>query len=178
MRIEVNEHGSDAFYKEVANVSMQYKRITKKPTRKLSDIYKMVKVYIVILGLAGLFELLVSVMYGFDGVGTALLIIVAFLMLIYILHYRRIKKYLNTIISDKRQSILTLDEQYIEVAKGADQAIRLGWDNVAFARVFEESICFFSKEAPAIVISVDRPNMDAVVDYIKSKNIGVMIYGV
>lgn len=176
MRIEVNEKGSYEFYKEVANVSMQFKRISKNPTCKYRDMFKSVRNYLILAGVLWLLELAMQVMWGFDGLGVALLVIIAFLIFLYVMYYIRMKKYLDSFLNDNRTSTLTVEESFIQIEKGSDQAIRLGWDNVAFARIFKESICFFSKEAPAIVISVDRPHMGEVIDYIAGNGIDVRIY--
>ena len=39
MRININEKGSEAFYREVVNAAVQYRALMKQPDRKLKDYY-------------------------------------------------------------------------------------------------------------------------------------------
>lgn len=175
MRIEIDRKGSTEFYREVANVSMQYGRLRKKPARKLKDLYKEMRVYLIIAAVAGAFELAVQLLLGFDALGMALLGILVFIMIFSARYYASMKKYLKSMLDDSRSSTISLESEYIQIEKGSDQAIRLGWDNVDFARVFDESICFLSKETPAIIIAVDRPYISTVLEYIRGNNVDIKI---
>ena len=74
-----------------------------------------------------------------------------------------------------RPSVVTLDENGVEIEKKGSQAVRLAWDNVAFVRTFVESTSFFSKDLSGIVLSVDNNYRKEIMDYIKSNNIDVKV---
>ena len=85
------------------------------------------------------------------------------------------KKMVDGYIADDRPSVVTLDENGVEIEKTGSQAIRLAWDNVAFVRSFIESTCFFSKDLSGIVLSVNNDHKKEIMDYIKSNNIDVKV---
>ena len=51
--------------------------------------------------------------------------------------------------------------------------VRLAWDNVAFVRKFDESVCFFSKETTRIVIGVTKEHEKELFDYMDTNSIDV-----
>ena len=84
---------------------------------------------------------------------------------------------LQIITGDTHLSILTLDEEGVELNKEASQLVRMAWNNVAFLRVFDESLCFFGKDARGIVIAVNRNHEKQILDYISDNGIDVKIIG-
>jgi hypothetical protein len=84
---------------------------------------------------------------------------------------KAVKEYMN----DDRPSVVTLDDNGVEIEKKDSQAIRLAWDNVAFVRVFNESTCFFSKDLNGIVLAVNNKYKNELLDYIKDNNIQVLV---
>jgi len=78
-------------------------------------------------------------------------------------------------LNDDRTSTVTLDDNGVEINKGDTQIIRIGWNNVAFVRIFKESTSFFAKDASGIVISVTNKYKDQIMEYFNKNNIGVQI---
>ena len=156
LRIEVNEKGTHAFYKEVVSATYQYQGLMKKPERKLRDSFKELKIYILIC--AALFAALAAMgfAWGFDGITIGGMIVT---------------------LADPKPSVLILDEAGVELNKEGAQVIRTAWDNVAFVRVFRESVCFFSKGVRGLVIAVNRGREEEVLDYLNSNDIKVRIIG-
>jgi hypothetical protein len=87
----------------------------------------------------------------------------------------RMKKMVDGYLADDRPSIVTLDENGVEIEKTGSQAVRLAWDNVAFVRSFVESTSFFSKDLSGIVLSVTNDYRKEIMEYIKSNNIDVKV---
>ena len=87
----------------------------------------------------------------------------------------RMNKTVDGYMADDRPSVVTLDENGVEIEKAGSEAVRLTWDNVAFVRSFVESTCFFSKDLSGIVLSVDNDYRKQIMEYIKSNNIDVWV---
>ena len=65
MTIEINEKGSEAFYREVVNISAQYRYILKNHHHKLKDYFKQFKI---LLMLGTVFLVLLLLMAAFWGI--------------------------------------------------------------------------------------------------------------
>lgn len=76
---------------------------------------------------------------------------------------------------DERTSIITLDDNGVEINKGNSQVIRIAWENVAFVRSFKESISFFAKDASGIVISVTNKYKDQIMEFLNTNDTGVQV---
>ena len=175
MTIEIKEKGTRAFYKEVVNVMTQYRQLLYKPEDMLKNSfsrYTMLAVAMLLIfmmslygGIRGSFSAMSILTIAFSGIAAvapcAILI--------------RLNRMVNAYLADDRQSVVTLDENGVEIAKTGAQAVRLAWDNVAFVRTFVESTCFFSKDLSGIVLAVDNDYRKEIMDYIKNNNIDVQV---
>ena len=175
MTIEIKEKGSRQFYKEFVNVLTQYRQLLYRPQDKLKDNFKryafltiaMVLICAMSLygGITGSFtvtKILTAVFAGVAAAATAVILV-------------RMNKTVDDYLADDRPSVVTLDENGVEIEKTGAQAVRLAWDNVAFVRTFVESTSFFSKDLSGIVLSVDNNYRKEIMDYIKSNNIDVKV---
>ncbi len=175
MTIEIKEKGSRQFYKEVVNIITQYRQLLYKPEDKLKDNFTRYIFLIIAMVLIFAMNLYGGITLGFTamkivaGVFAALAAVVTLLVLL------RMYKLLNGYIEDDRPSVVTLDENGVEIEKVGSQAIRLAWDNVAFVRTFVESTSFFSKDLNGIVLSVTNDYRKEILEYIKSSNIDVKV---
>ena len=175
MTIEIKEKGTRQFYKEVVNVLTQYRQLLYKPQDKLRDNFAryifltaaMVILFLMNLygGITGSFnatKILVILFSAAAAVATAVILF-------------RMNKTVDGYMADDRPSVVTLDENGVEIEKAGSEAVRLTWDNVAFVRSFVESTCFFPKDLNGTVISVDNDYRKQIMEYIKSNNIDVQI---
>ena len=175
MTIEVKEKGTRQFYKEVVNILTQYRQLLYKPEDKLKDNftrYIFLTIAMVLICLMSLYggitgsvtvtKILTAVFAGVAAAATAVNIF-------------RMKKMVDGYLADDRPSIVTLDENGVEIEKTGSQAVRLAWDNVAFVRSFVESTSFFSKDLSGIVLSVTNDYRKEIMEYIKSNNIDVKV---
>ena len=153
MKIEVAEKGSEAFYREVVNISAQYRYILKNPHRKLKDYFRQFT-FLMILGTVFLVLLLLtSFLWGFDPLDYAIIGILAIAIAMCAVYLHLLKRTLRTFLSDPRTTVLSFDESGVEFNKGSSQTIKLGWDNIAVVRVYQESLNFVSGDHTGIVIS-------------------------
>ena len=176
MTIEIKEKGSRQFYKEVVNVLTQYRQLLYRPQDKLKDnftryIFLTIAMLLICFmslfgGITGSFTATKILTTVFGGVAAAATLVILF----------RMNKMVNGYLEDDRPSVVTIDDNGIEIEKTGSQAVRLAWDNVAFVRSFAESTCFFSKDLSGIVLSVTNDYEKEIMDYIKSnENIKVMV---
>jgi hypothetical protein len=175
MTIEVKEKGTRAFYKEVVNVMTQYRQLLYKPEDMLKNSFTrytmlaaaMALIFLMSLygGIRGSFSAMSILTIAFSGIAA----VATCAILI------RLNRMVNAYLADDRQSVVTLDENGVEIAKTGAQAVRLAWDNVAFVRTFVESTCFFSKDLSGIVLAVDNDYRKEIMDYIKNNNIDVQV---
>ncbi len=175
MTIEIKEKGTRDFYKEVVNVLTQYRQLLYRPEDKLKNnftryIFLTAAMALLCLmslygGISGTFNAMKILTVVFAGLATVATIVILL----------RMKKMVDGYIADDRPSVVTLDENGVEIEKTGSQAIRLAWDNVAFVRSFIESTCFFSKDLSGIVLSVNNDHKKEIMDYIKSNNIDVKV---
>ena len=175
MTIEVKEKGSRQFYKVVVNILTQYRQLLYRPEDKLKDnftryIFLTIAMVLICLmslygGITGSFTVTKILTAVFAGVAAAATAVNIF----------RMKKMVDGYLADDRPSIVTLDENGVEIEKTGSQAVRLAWDNVAFVRSFVESTSFFSKDLSGIVLSVTNDYRKEIMEYIKSNNIDVKV---
>ena len=175
MSIEIKEKGTREFYKEVVNVLTQYRQLLYRPEDKLKNNftrYILLTAAMALLclmslygGISGTFNAMKILTVVFAGLATVATIVILL----------RMKKMVDGYLADDRPSVVTLDENGVEIEKTGSQAIRLAWDNVAFVRSFIESTCFFSKDLSGIVLSVNNDHKKEIMDYIKSNNIDVKV---
>ena len=153
MRLEIKEKGSEAFYREVVNVAAQYRRFLQKPERKLTDFFKAYKIYTILC--AVLAVLIVAIFSG------AL--------------WMNLNKTMKNMRNDPRTSVFTMDEKGVELNKEDSQTVRIGWDNLAFVRIFDESISFFTKDGLGFIISTDRRYGKEILEYLQAERPDVKI---
>ncbi len=175
MTIEVKEKGSRQFYKEVVNIVTQYRQLLYRPEDKLRDNFTRYILLTIAMALIcamsiygginssfNAMKILTAVFAGVAAAATAVILV-------------RMNKTVDDYLADDRPSVVTLDENGVEIEKTGAQAVRLAWDNVAFVRTFVESTSFFSKDLSGIVLSVDNNYRKEIMDYIKSNNIDVKV---
>ncbi|MBQ6036266.1 MAG: hypothetical protein IJL43_03045 [Lachnospiraceae bacterium] len=177
MEIRINEKGSEAFYKETVNVTLQYRGLMKKPEKTPENLKKKLTLYMIGCGVLGAALLVMGFAWGFDTLTVVAIALMGFVLLLAGTYLSTIRKAEEAVIQDMRSSVLTLDEKGIELNKEDSQVVRIGWNNIAFARVFQESICFFSKDQTGLVIAVDRKYQDEILRELKQNHPEVRLIG-
>ena len=156
MTIEINEQGSEAFYKETVNVAAQYKYLLKNHQAKLKDYFKQYKKLLILAAAVLLVNVLMIVFWGADTfqlVAAGALLIVTLMCAAFL---ASLNKACKSMMADGHSSVLTLDENGAELAVAGKQTIRMAWENLAVVRVFQESVGFIPQSGAGIIISVDK----------------------
>ena len=169
MRLEIKEKGSKDFYQEAVNAASQYRFFLKKPERKLSDNFKAYKRYIILCTVLAALLAVMNIAWGWDTLGIVAIVLMLAAIAFSFAGYSNLNKTLAAMMNDSRTSILTMDENGVELDKEGSQTVRMSWDNLAFVRVFDHSICFFTKDGMGFVVSVDRRYESEVLGYLKSE---------
>ena len=175
MKIEIKEKGTKEFYKETVNVLSQYQQLLYKPDDKLKDNFKKNIFLTVAMGLIFIINLIGGINQGFRVMTVLILVFSGLALAATAIYIVKMYKMVNAYLADDHPSVVTIDEEGIEIEKTGSQAVRLAWDNVAFVRSFAESTCFFSKDHSGIVLSVTNDYKKELLDYIKENNIDVKI---
>ena len=167
MVLKIDHKGSEAFYTEAVNVVAQFRGLLKKPERKVENLFKTYT--LLAIACAVMFVLLgvMAVFWGADSMTNVLMVLMAVLFVILIVYLSTLKKLRRGMMEDGRVSIVTLDETGVELNKEDSQVVKLAWDNVAFVRVFDESIGFLSKDVSGLVISIEKTWKDEVIPYLR-----------
>jgi hypothetical protein len=155
MRIEINEAGSEAFCREVVHVIGQHRRLLKKPEAKLKNQMKGFKGSIILCAVLLVLNVAMAMAWGWDTLSWVAVVLMAVLILLNaacLIQYLRMVK---GMMARTEPAVLTVDEDGVELQRG-DQCFRLGWSSIAFARVFEESMCFVPGDTVVVLIAVDR----------------------
>lgn len=175
MTIEITKKGTREFYKEVVNVTSQYRQLLVKPDGKLSDNFKKNILLTVAMAIFFVTDLYIGITSGFR-MGIILPMVLAVMASVaMIIYLKRLNDMVNGYLEDDRPATVTLDDEGVEIARKDAQAIRLAWDNVAFVRVFGESTCFFSKDLSGIVLAVTNDHRKEIMEYLKENDHGVRV---
>ncbi len=167
MRIVIDHKGSEAFYKEVVNIAGQYRRLIRKPERKLENLFRSYGCCAVASGvLTALWAMLFFRQTG-DTLSAACMAAMAVMLVISLALLYGMNRYKKRMMSDDRTSVLTIDETGVELNKEGSQIVKLAWDNVAFVRVFQESVSFLSRDASGLMLSVEKQWAGRIVPYLR-----------
>ena len=152
MTIEIKEKGTRQFYKEVVNVQNQYRQLLYKPQDKLRDNFSRYIFLTAAMVLIFLMNLYGGITASFNATKILVIVFSAAAAAATVVILLRMNKMVDGYMTDDRPSVVTLDENGVEIEKAGSEAVRLAWDNVAFVRSFVESTCFFSKDLSGIVL--------------------------
>ena len=165
MKIEITEKGSEAFYREVVNITAQYRGILKNHHYRLKDYFKQFRL-LLILGAAILVILiLMAISWGakpfqYAVIGALGIEVVMCAVYLYALnkmvYLYALNKMLKTLMADSGTTVITLDDTGVEFNKVGAQIIKLAWDNIAVVRVFQESLTFVSADRKGFVIAIAK----------------------
>ena len=175
MVIEIKEKGTKEFYEEVVSFNHQYGSFMKNPRAKFMSSFKSFKIQFLSTVFLFACMTLVGRSDGFSPMAVCAMTASAMTAFIIAVSYYAMKKRVKMFLEDERTSIITLDDNGVEINKGNSQVIRIAWENVVFVRSFKETTSFFAKDASGIVISVTNKYKDQIMEYFNKNNIGVQI---
>lgn len=176
MRIEINEPGSEAFYREVVNVSGQHRRLMRKPEAKLRDHFRALRVNIILCAVFLALNLVMALTWGADTLSWVAGVLMVFCIALnggFLMQYHRL---LRALMARDGAAVLTVDESGVELDREGVQKVRLDWSTVAFVRVFQESLCFVPREAGSLLVAVDRKYAAQVLEELRHCAPDVKVY--
>ena len=167
MQLEINEKGSREFYTESVNVMAQFRRLQKKPDAKLLNYFKIYRTYIIICAVMLLIIGAMWLAWGSDGfmpVAPALLAVALLFSAVFLVSLSKTRKEL---LSSAGGSVLTLENDYVQLEKTGSSKVQLNWENVQFVRVYKEALCIHAKDGAGLIICVDRKYEAQVLDWLR-----------
>ncbi len=175
MQILIDHKGSEAFYTDAVNMLAQYRSLLKNPGRKVENMLQTYKLLGIAAAVMFVLMTVMTIVWGSDTLMKVLMALLAVLIVFDIAYYSALKKLKKRMMDDTRTSILTLDENGVELNKEDSQVVRIGWDNLAFVRVYGECIGFVSKDVSGLIIFVERQHEGKVIPYVRENAPGVTI---
>ena len=170
MQIIIKEPGSEEFYRETVSVMAQYRGLIKDPQMKFKDQFSQLKTLLIVSAVTFIIVDIMGVAWGFSTTVIIAAVLLGIGIITSILSLNNLNRMLSSLMQDHQTQILTLDENGIELRKEhASRVVRVPWEDIAFARVFEESICFLAKGSFGIVFSVARRYEDQIIPYIEEE---------
>lgn len=111
-----------------------------------------------------------TIFWGIDTTRIVVMVVLAANIVLGIILLRNLNRLKNALMNDSRTSVLSMDERGVELDKEGEQVVRIAWNNLAFVRVFDESVCFASKEGTGLTISIDRKYEGEIRKYMEENN--------
>ncbi len=169
MKVEINEKGSEAFYREVVNITSQYRFILKNHHYKLKDYFKQFRILLILGAAAFVILILMAVFWDVNPFDYAIIAALGIEMVLCAGYLYALNKMLKAMLADTRTSVLTLDDTGVELNKGGSQIVKLGWDNIAVVRVYQESLTFIPGDHTGIVISAAKKYASEILAWLREK---------
>ena len=114
MKIEIDEKGSEAFYKEIVNIAAQYRFILKNHHYKLKDYFKQYRILTVtgsvVLGIL----ILMMIFWGVKTLDIAAAAVLSVTLMMCIFYLHNLNRLYKTYLHDDRNSVLTLERDVLE----------------------------------------------------------------
>ena len=167
MKFEISEKGSEAFYREVVNITLQYRFILKNRRYKLKDYFKQFRILLILGAAALVILILMAIFWGVKPFDYAIMAALGIEVVLCVGYLYVLNKMLKSMLADSRTSVLTLDETGVELNKGGSQIVKLGWDNIAVVRVYQESLTFVSGDRTGFVISAAKKYADEILAWLR-----------
>lgn len=168
MKITITEKGSESFYKEVLNISAQYRKLLRKPNSKLEDQFNTWKVLFISSVILFILYVIEICIWGKTSTLEIMMVSVISLAILSGTSLKQLNKKLEAMLNDEGDSIFTIDEEGIELNKTSVSA-KLSWQNIAFVRTFKESTCFLPKNKTDKIIAISNKYLEEIKPYIKTQ---------
>lgn len=177
LTIEAKQKGTREYYKEVVCVIAQYPTLIKKPENKVRDSFKMLKGYIAICAVLLAIILAMAIAWGVDTLTIVAVVVMLACIAVGAFQLHRLNGMVTALMGDSQTPVFTLDEEGVEFEKKGSQLIRVPWENVAFVRVFDESVCFFARGTRGPVLAINKYYEQQILSYLECNNIDVNVIG-
>ena len=163
----INEHSGEEFYRECVNVMMQYPGLLKEHGAKLSDLFTTQTTIFSASALIFVAVNVLGVMWGYRASVIAALLLLGFSVIRSLVSRKGLYDMLRSLMNEERAQTLSLDAEGITLKiEGAERAAKVPWENIAFVRVFDKSICFFADSSKHVVFTIDREYEDEILNWL------------
>ena len=169
MKIEIKEKGSASFYREVISVMASYRTILKNHQHKVKNYFRQYKILMILEAVMFLALLLMQIFWGGGTFEIIVMVALAVTLVLCGAQLMAMNRLLKSFLADERTSVLTLDDNGVELRKETSQVVRIGWENLAVIKVLQESLNFVSADQTGIVIGVDARYKDEILTWMKEK---------
>jgi len=174
MRIEVTQPGREEFYREVVSLSYQYKKLQKRPNRRIRDMFKSFRNNLIAAIILLAVLLIEFILWGLDTELLILALVLIALVIVNVVYLKNMKATVANMLRD-HASVFIVDEDGIEVHGMNSLTVRMGWDKVAFVRCFHESVCFIPNGIPGFILSIQKEYKDQIYGYLRENGKGNLI---
>ena len=175
MTIEINEQGSEAFYRETVNAAAQYRYLLKNRDYKLKDYFKQFRTLIIVSLAVLAVNVVLMILWGAEAYQIAVAAVLLFAALMCVVYLASLNKALKNMMAGSHASVLTLDDDGVEVKVRDTQTVRIAKNNLAGIRTFTESLCFIPAAGAGMIISVEKKYADEILAWVREnwKGIGI-----
>ncbi len=168
MTIEIKEKGSDSFFREAVNIYLQYRAILKNHNCKIKDYFKSYTIFLIVGAVLFVAVLMEAIfLLGFEGYIIFALSITGLCTLIEAAGLLGAHSMFKRLKSNHRESLLTLDENGVELNIKGSYSIRIDWDSIAVVKVGSESLSFLAEKQTAALITVTRTYEEQIAPWLR-----------
>ena len=175
MKIEITEKGSEAFYREVVNITAQYRGILKNHHYRLKDYFKQFRLLLILGAAIHVILILMAISWGAKPFQYAVIGALGIEVVMCAVYLYALNKMLKTLMADSGTTVITLDDTGVEFNKLGAQIIKLTWDNIAVVRVFQESLTFVSADRKGFVIAIAKQYADGIPAWLRENQPSVEV---
>ena len=131
------------------------------------DCFKYYRVLLAVCAVAMVLLILSAVFLGPKTLDIVLIVLALFEIILCGVYLRSLDRYYKTIKDDPRTSVVTFDENGVELKKGDDQVLRIGWSNVAVVRSLPESVDILSADQTGMAIAITKDYREQILNWLK-----------
>ena len=175
MKIEITEKGSEAFYREVVNITAQYRGILKNHHYRLKDYFKQFRLLLILGASILVILILMAISWGAKPFQYAVIGALGIEVVMCAVYLYALNKMLKTMMADSGTTLISLDDTGVEFNKVGSQIIRLSWNSIAVVRVFQESLTFVSADRRGFVIAIAKQYADGIPAWLRKNQPSVEV---
>ena len=175
MKIEIYEKGSEAFYREVVNITAQYRGILRNHHYRLKDYFKQFRILLILGASILVILILMAIFWGAEPFHYALIGALGIEVVMCAGYLYALNRMLKTMMADSGTTVINLDDTGVEFNKVGSQIIKLAWNSIAVVRVFQESLNFVSADRRGLVISMAKQYADGIPTWLRENQPSVEV---
>ena len=167
MKIQITGKKSAAFAAEAVNVFYQCRALLKDPQKALKDSIGEIKSYIVIGGVLFILMGVMALLWGARPLTVVAMVLMVLVIALSLRLYTRLNGMAKAMEADERPSVLELAEEGVTLTKSGEAGRTLAWDEVAFVRVFRETVCFIPKDGKGYILAVSAQHAQDIFGWLR-----------